>query len=189
MQFVSNLLSRLRMKALQFLGLPDAAAKPIIEGAVKIGQNFSIDPSAEIIATFGGEVIIGDSCFIQKGTVLYPIGGKILIGDRVGFGPYCVIYGHGGLTIGNDVRIATSCIIIPANHNFEHTDISISQQGETAKGIVIEDDVWIGARVTILDGITIGRGSVIGAGSLVKSNIPAYSVAVGSPAEAIKKRK
>jgi acetyltransferase-like isoleucine patch superfamily enzyme len=99
-----------------------------------------------------------------------------------------MIYGTGGLKIGNDVRIATHVVITPAGHVFDKKDIPIRLQGVEMKGIVIEDDVWIGANATILDGVIIGRGCVIGAGSVVTKSLPEYSVAVGVPARVIYKR-
>jgi len=99
-----------------------------------------------------------------------------------------MIYGNGGLKIGNNVRIATHTIIIPADHSFEDLSIPIMLQAEKRKGIIIDDDVWIGASVKILDGVKIGRGCVIGAGSVVNHSIPDYSVAVGVPAKVIKSR-
>ncbi|MCK7515996.1 MAG: acyltransferase [Desulfobacterales bacterium] len=74
--------------------------------------------------------------------------------------------GDGGLTIGNNVRIAAHTVIIPANHVFDDVNIPIRKQGLSKKGIVIEDDVWIGSGVKILDGVVIGKGCVIGAGRL-----------------------
>jgi acetyltransferase-like isoleucine patch superfamily enzyme len=79
--------------------------------------------------------------------------------------------------------------VVPAGHNFERVDIPIRKQGSLMKGIVIEDDVWIGCGCRILDGVRIGRGSVIGAGSVVNKNVPEYSVVVGVPGRVIKNRK
>jgi len=71
------------------------------------------------------------------------------------------------------------------NHNFRDSTRLIREQGVTYKGIVIEDDVWIGSKATIVDGVTIGQGAVIGAGSVVTKSIPAYAIAVGVPARVI----
>ena len=83
--------------------------------------------------------------------MLLTYGGDISIGNFCSINPFSVIYGHGGVKIGDGVRIATHCVIIPANHNFEAIDQFIFQQGETRKGIIIEDDVWLGAGARILD--------------------------------------
>jgi acetyltransferase-like isoleucine patch superfamily enzyme len=116
-------------------------------------------------------------------------GGFIRIGDHCSVNPFCVLYGHGGLTIGNNVRIATCTVIIPANHVFSDLDIPIHKQGTTALGIVIEDNVWIGANVTILDGVRIGRGAVIGAGAVVTKDVDPLHVVGGVPACTIKVRR
>lgn len=115
-------------------------------------------------------------------------GGKIIIGDRTYIGPYTCISGYGKIEIGNDCTIASHTGIYAHNHAFSDPDTNISQQGFTVKGIVIEDDCWLGNGVKVVDGVTIGRGSVIGAGAVVTKDIPPYSVAVGVPAKAISKR-
>ncbi len=74
------------------------------------------------------------------------------------------------------------------NHNFADTSQKIIDQGVTCKGIVIEDDCWLGFGVKVLDGVTIGKGSVIGAGAIVTKDIPPFSIAVGVPARVIKSR-
>lgn len=80
--------------------------------------------------------------------------------------------------------------IYTQNHHFDRTDISMDQQGfAEEKPVIIEDDVWIGSRVTILPGVRIGTGSIIGASAVVSKDIPPYSTAVGNPAQVVKSRK
>jgi len=136
----------------------------------------------------GGSVSIGPGSQIHDYAMLMTYGGDIRLGGGCTVNPFCVLYGHGGLTIGDHVRIATHCVIIPANHNFNDLDKPIWQQAETRVGIVIEDDVWIGAGARVMDGVRIGRGSVIGAGAVVTKSIPPGSVAVGVPARVIGQR-
>jgi acetyltransferase-like isoleucine patch superfamily enzyme len=111
---------------------------------------------------------------------------NVSIGNNSGIGTFCHIWGAGGVKIGNDVMIAAHCCITSQGH-----DISSEKLCEKiiCKKIVIEDDVWLGYNVIVLPGVTIGKGSVIGAGSVVTSNIPPYSIAVGNPARVIKKRE
>ena len=116
-------------------------------------------------------------------------GGRIEIGENCSIGPYSIIYGHGGVTIGNNVLIAGATMIIPNNHNFKDTSVPIAFQGNESLGIVIEDDVWIGHACSILDGIKIGQGSVIAAGSVVNENVEPYSIMGGVPAKLLMKRK
>lgn len=133
-------------------------------------------------------IAVADGSFILKGALLYPYGGWIEVGRAVGINPYCVLCGHGGLKIGDNVLIAPHCVLMPANHCFDRLDIPINAQGLTCRGICIENDVWLGARVTVLDGVTIGKGAVIGAGAVVTRSIPAQAIAVGVPARVIGSR-
>lgn len=113
----------------------------------------------------------------------------IEIGDRTSIGPYVVIHGPGNITIGQDCLIAAHTGIYASNHQFADPDRKIRDQGLSRKGIVIEDDCWLGHKVSVLDGVTIGKGSVIGAGAVVTKDIPPYSIAVGVPAKVIGQRR
>ena len=115
-------------------------------------------------------------------------GGAILIGDNCSVNPNSVLYGAGGLTIGNGVRIAASSTIVPANHIFSDSNRFIYKQGLDKKGINIEDDVWIASGVRVLDGVTIRKGCVIGANSVVTKSTEEYGIYVGVPAKLIKHR-
>lgn len=113
--------------------------------------------------------------------------GYIEIGDYTSIGPYTCLAGR-------DIKIGKYCLIAPHvgifanNHVFSDPNCPIVQQGHTYKGIVIEDDCWLGSGVKVLDGVTIGRGSVIGAGAVVTKDIPPYSIAVGVPAKVVSNR-
>jgi acetyltransferase-like isoleucine patch superfamily enzyme len=136
-----------------------------------------------------GEVIeLGDGCEIDHGALLATYGGQIRLGRRSSVNAYCVLLGHGGLEVGNFVRIAPHCVIAAMNHVFSDPERLIIEQGLRYEGIRIEDDVWLGAHVTVLDGCTVGRGSVVAAGAVVTESIPPLSVAAGCPARVIKRR-
>lgn len=112
---------------------------------------------------------------------------RVVIGDYSGIGYGCVIQGN--VIIGCHVMMGPEVLIYTQNHNFSRVDVPMDKQGfAEEEQVIIEDDVWIGARVIILPGVRIGRGSVIGAGTVVSKNIPEYSVAVGNPARVVKKR-
>lgn len=147
-----------------------------------------IHPSA-VLERRGGSIRIGSKCEIHRGTQLLAYGGSIEIGDDCSINPGCVLYGHGGLKIGSHVRIATQTVIVPANHVFSDPDRLIRDQGETRLGVRIGNDVWLGARVTVLDGVNIADGCVIGAGSVVTSSTEPYGVYVGVPARLVKCRR
>jgi acetyltransferase-like isoleucine patch superfamily enzyme len=164
--------------------------KAWIEGYARIvvGDHAVISDFCHLKADTGASIVIGKRSRIEPYALIQTFGGFVSIGDDCTVNPYCVLYGHGGLEIGNDVHIATQVVVIPANHIFEDPGRPISQQGETASGICIEDDVWIGAGVRILDGVRIGRGSVIGAGAVMTRDVAPFSVAVGVPARVVNKR-
>ena len=161
-------------------------------------RNVHIDKSAKIspdcrIHPRQGEIHIGKNSSVAANAVLQ---GNIQIGENtsVQYNTLMTGYGKPGnskglIKIGNNVRIAPNVMMISANHVFENPDIPIREQGMEVKPITIEDDVWVAGRVNIIAGVTIGKGSVIGAGSVVTKDIPPYSVAVGVPAKVIKERK
>ena len=155
---------------------------------VFVDPTVKIYPSVVFSTEYGGEINVGKNSELLNGVLIMTYGGKISIGESCSINPYTILYGHGGLSIGNNVLIAGHCLIIPANHIISDTSLTINKQGLTKKGIVIEDDVWIGAGCRILDGVHIGKGSVIAAGAVVNKNIPSYSVVGGVPAKIIKFR-
>ena len=151
-----------------------------IDYTVKLGKNTRIENS------MGGFVKIGYNTELMDGVLLLTYGGNITIGNQCSINPYSIIYGHGNTYIGNQVLIAGHCMIIPANHIFNSKSTPIIKQGLTKKGIHIEDNVWIGHGCSILDGVKIGEGSVIAAGSVVTSSIPKNSLVAGVPAQVIR---
>ncbi|MGH7999856.1 MAG: acyltransferase [Brasilonema sp.] len=136
----------------------------------------------------GGQIHISANASIMDGAILAPYGGSIYIGENVFIGPYCVIYGHGGLKIDKNTMIAAHSVVIPSNHGFSDREKTISSQPATSIGINIGEDVWIASGVRVLDGISIGKGCVIGAGAVVNKSLPDYSIAVGVPAKVIGQR-
>ena len=130
-------------------------------------------------------VRIGDGCRVRRGAQIYSLGGSVTIGAQCSVNPYCVLYGTGGLTIGRFVRIAAHTVIVAAMHRFDRRDIPIAEQGSTARGIVIEDDVWIGAAAQILDGVRIGTGAVVAAGAVVTKDVAPFTIVGGVPARVL----
>jgi acetyltransferase-like isoleucine patch superfamily enzyme len=113
----------------------------------------------------------------------------IRIGRDCLIGEFSVIRGQGGVQIGDRVYLSPNVQILAVNHVFDNPDIPIIQQGITAKGIVIEDDAWIGAGAIILDGINIGAGSVVAAGSVVTEDVQPLAIVAGVPARQIGDRR
>jgi len=120
--------------------------------------------------------------------VIIEVPQNVSIGDNVHINARCWFSGGGGLTIGNNALIGPHVIIHTANHNYESLSTSMDKQGHTFKAVIIEDDVWIGANATILPGVTIKKGCIIGAGSVVTKSTEEYGIYGGVPAKKIKDR-
>ncbi len=135
----------------------------------------------------------GEHCTIAAGAIVQ---GNVHMGDHCSIQAYSIVIGSGKrenptgqIRIGNYVRIAPHVMMIATNHVFADPDRPIHGQGMKDEPITIEDDVWVGGRVTITAGVTIGRGCVIGAGAVVTRDVPPYSIAAGVPARVIGSRK
>ena len=135
---------------------------------------------------------IGENTIVMHGAVLhvYNFRGLPHAGISIGrdslVGEYSVIRGQGGVTIGDRVYTSPFTQIIAVNHVFSDPDLPFVEQGITAEGIVIEDDVWLGSGVVVLDGVKIGHGSIIAAGAVVTKDVPPHVVMAGVPARVIK---
>lgn len=162
----------------------------IVGGGIEIGSGVRVDEGCILVGSRDGRpsVRIGDNVHLWRNVLLDSATGSITIGSDVSIGSYTEIYGHGGCDVGDDCQIAGHCYIIPANHRFDDPTIPIRKQGTDHRGVSIGDDCWLGHGVSVLDGVTIGRGSVIGARAVVTSSLPAFSVAVGAPARVVSRR-
>jgi len=153
---------------------------------INFGGNNYIARFSEIHSSEPGKISIGKNTRICRHNFIFDSSGFIKIGDDCLIGDYCTIYGHGGVIIGNNVVFASHVNVIASEHNYKDINLSILKQPSTHKGIKIGDGSWLGINVTVLDGSEIGKNCVIGASSIVKGNIPDYSVAVGVPAKVVK---
>mgnify|MGYP000956399363 CR=1 FL=1 len=133
-----------------------------------------------------GKAVTIKSGEIESGVRIMPTS-KIDIGKNF----YVNCYSHlcGSIFIGDDVQLGPKVVIWSKNHVFSSLDIPINKQGHTDEPIIIGNNVWIGASAVILPGVSVGEGSVVGAGSIVAKDIPPYSIAVGNPAKVIRSRK
>lgn len=159
-------------------------------GKITLPPSTIIEPLSVIYGGADASLILGERNTIYPGCVIRIDKGRMVTGDDVSFGPACQIYEpRGGLEIGNHCMIGGGTLISGVNHGYAQTDIPMRNQPPIAQPVIIEDDVWIGMGVKLLPGITIGKGSIIGAGSVVTKNIPPYSVAMGVPCKVVKHRK
>ena len=135
-----------------------------------------------------GQIQINSRVEMSQGVILDCWGGSIQIAENVFIGPYSVIYGHGGVKIGRDTLIAMHTCILSSNHTIPDRNTFIRSQPDIPLPVTIGKDVWLGARVTVLGGVTIGDGCIVGAGAVVTKDLPPYSIAVGIPAQVIRQR-
>src|SRR5258706_8147768 len=149
----------------------------------KTGPDTIVMRGAVLNREYGGDISIGPGTVIHRGAMLVPLGGFIRLGYRCRVNPYSVLYGHGGLTIGDHVRIAAHCVIVPANHGIALDGGLIAEQPLSKRGIRIGNDVWLGAGVRVLDGAVIGEGCVVAAGAGVGGEVGAFGMYAGVPAQ------
>lgn len=155
---------------------------------LKLGDDVTLSGLGTYGISIGNNVGIGSHSKVIVSTSLNDIGKGITIGNNVGIGEFAYLGGAGGLEIGDDCIIGQYLSCHPENHNYEDTNTLIRLQGVNRKGIKIAPNCWIGSKVTILDGVTIGKGSVIAAGAVVTSSFPANSIIGGIPAKLLKTR-
>ena len=159
---------------------------------VSLGDNVKIHQGVTLIAKGEGGITIGNNSRLKERVLLdteNPKTGYINIANDVYVGTGTTFFGHEGLEIGEFTLIAQNVTCTPYSHIFENPDLFIYQQGGHSKKVTIGSDVYIGMGVNIMYSGDIGKGSVVGAGSVVVKPIPPYSVAVGNPAKVIKERK
>jgi acetyltransferase-like isoleucine patch superfamily enzyme len=150
-------------------------------------SGYRLDPTAYIAESahvIADRLSVGERSTIAAGCVLR---GEVSIGAHTSLNAGASTIGR--VTIGSGVRIATGAVLVGENHRFDDPDVPIALQGLSSEGVVVEDDVWIGANVTVVDGVLIGAHSVIGAGAVVTRDVPAWSVVGGVPARVLRTRQ
>jgi acetyltransferase-like isoleucine patch superfamily enzyme len=154
---------------------------------IEIGKNIRIG-SYSRLEVASGSLCLGNNNQIYRFSQILTYKAKITIGSFNSIHPYVSITGPGNINIGSYVRIAPGAVIVAGSHVFEDSSKPIHNQGMRSKGIIIEDDVWIGAKATILDGVTIAKGTVVGTNAVVTKSTKPYEIYVGVPAKSIGKR-
>jgi len=163
---------------------------------ISVGRNFIAEDYCEIQGlsrkglTFGERVTVGRFAMIRPSSYYGgELGEGLVVGDNSNIGPYCYVGASGFIQIGSNVLMSPRVSLFAENHNFADTARPIKEQGVTRAPITIEDDCWIASGSIILAGVTVHRGSIVAAGSVVTRDVPPYSIVAGSPARVIKMRR
>jgi len=161
---MKNNIKKFRYLFKYYLGIDKYGKIKTLYKNLKIGKNVVISPINQV--EFGDDIHISSNVYIMTSS-----------------------NNNSTIKIGNDVMIANNVMIIGGNHDISRVDIPMRLQGEGKQGhIIIDDDVWIGAGSIILTGVKIGKGSVVGAGSVVTKDVQDYTIVAGNPAKVIKTR-
>jgi acetyltransferase-like isoleucine patch superfamily enzyme len=158
---------------------------------LRLGRRVYLDQNTYIHACPNG-VSIGDDTIVMHGSILHVYNfrgmkqSRIRIGRNSLIGEYNVIRGQGGVTIGDRVYTSPFVQIVAVNHVFDDPHRPFVDQGITAEGIVIEDDVWIGSGAVITDGVRVGHGAVVAGGAVVTKDVEPHTIVGGVPAKAIR---
>jgi virginiamycin A acetyltransferase len=161
---------------------------------IDIDPTAIVSPLADIEdSVVGTRIVVGAAVVIDAFVKVKPAGGRgdVVIGQNTTINSGCVLYTGNGIAIGANCAIAANCTFAPTNHEFRRRDVPIRQQGfrPSKGGIVVGDDVWIGANCVILDGAVVASGCVIGAGSIVRGTLDPYGIYVGNPLRRLGERR
>jgi len=158
---------------------------------IVIGDNVVIDDGCCLDAkgTDNRGILIGSNVFIGRNTILSCKNGDIIIDDHANLGFNCEIFSGSRVRVGKHLLMAAYTYLVGGDHLYDRVDIPVLQQGRTARGIDVDDHVWLGAHVVVTDGSRVGRDAIIGAGAVVIGEIPAFAIAAGIPARMIRDRR
>jgi acetyltransferase-like isoleucine patch superfamily enzyme len=151
---------------------------------IHLGDNIVIDDNCVLDAkgTENKGIFIGDGVFIGRNSILYCKDGDIFIGDNSSISFNCEIFSANFVKVGKSVQIAAYSYLNGGNHSFDRMDIPVLMQERSGMGITLEDNVWLASDTKVLDGVTIGKGAIVGAGAVVIKDLPPFSIAGGAPA-------
>ena len=158
---------------------------------IHIGDDVVIDDGCVLDAkgVSNDGIRIGNGVFVGRQTILTTKDGDILIENGVNVSAFCLIFSASRVRCGQNTLIAAYSYLVGGGHDLARTDIAVIDQARPSRGITIGPNCWLGAGVTVLDGVTIGRDAVLGANSVVTKDVEDYSVAAGSPAAVIRSRR
>jgi acetyltransferase-like isoleucine patch superfamily enzyme len=160
---------------------------------IRFGRGVTLERGVIIDGLSRDGIVLGDNVAIGAYSLIRAsspsnLGAGVRMGSNSAIDAYSFIGAAGTVLIGENVIMGQHVSFHAENHNYDRADIPIKHQGARRRGIVIEGDCWVGSNTTLLDGSHVGRGCVIAAGSIVRGEIPPYSVAAGAPARILRSR-
>jgi len=161
-------------------------------GRIRLGNNVTIDDNTIIDGRGAGAagVVLEDNVLVNRNCMILAKTGPIRIGKKTSIGSNSVIVSISGVSIGESVLTAGGLYISAGAYRFDDPDIPVMDHDAYSTGPVeIGDGAWMGTRVTVLDGVRIGEGAVVGACSMVNKELPPFAVAVGTPARVVRSRR
>jgi acetyltransferase-like isoleucine patch superfamily enzyme len=158
---------------------------------IAIADNVVIDDACCLDAkgTDNKGIEIGTGVFVGRNTILSCKNGDIIVDENANLGFNCEIFSASRVRIGKSVLMAAYTYLVGGDHLYDRIDVPVLEQGRTARGIEVADNVWLGTHVVVADGSRIGRDAIIGAGAVVIGDIPEFSIAAGIPAKVIRDRR
>jgi acetyltransferase-like isoleucine patch superfamily enzyme len=159
-------------------------------GNISLGARVLIDDYAVLDAKGARSSIeLGDRILVGRNTILSCSDSRIRVGDGVSIGPFCFFASKSFIDVGSNVSIGSGTHLMAGTHATDDPDAPIIQQARLSKGITVEDNVWIGSGAKVLDGVRVGRNSIVGAGAVVSQDVPPWMVVLGNPARVVQRRK
>ncbi len=152
---------------------------------VVLDDNVFVDALGEWGVRLGDGVTVARGCVIRSSSVLWTSSKGFVMGDNSSLGEYSFVGAAGGVKIGSNVLGGQRLSFHSENHNYEDVTRPMREQGVRREGIVVEDDCWLGSGAIFLDGVRVGRGSVVAAGSVVTRSVAPYSIVAGVPAKVL----
>lgn len=194
-KFIRGLFVRIFLKKVKGLFLVGKKVRISHGKHIVCGKNVKFEDFAEIHGLCRNGLVFGNDVTIGRGVMIRPssyygkdLGEGLVMGNNSSLGPDGYVGCSGKIVIGNNVMFGPKCSLFAENHIFNDVKATIKSQGVKQKGITVEDDCWIGSNVIILDGVTIGSGSVIGAGTIITKDIPKGSVVIDRLDKSVKPR-
>ncbi|HEY7790831.1 MAG TPA: acyltransferase [Vicinamibacterales bacterium] len=158
---------------------------------IRIGGDVVIDDNCLVDAKGDGNagIAIGRGVFIGRNTILSCKNGEMSIGDGANIGFNCEIFSASRVVVGPGALLAAYTYVIGGDHDFSDPHASVLSQSRRSQGVVIGEGVWTGAGAKILDGVRVGDHAIVGAGAVVREDVPDYAIAVGIPARVVGSRR